>query len=146
MFLAKLRVRFFCLYFAGNLLGMWKHYGKFHQMTIAHCFYRLFSMCVRDSPLSLLFTVKLFSSLETKKVLKIPNETFSRITYILRNKNPTCAQLTLPISWWIVITGDDDRVSTNSLAASNVSRCRPNNLISVGPSTSAYMKYGTASG
>ena len=45
MFLAKLRVRFFCLYFSGNLLGMWEHYGKFHQMTIAHCFYRLFSMC-----------------------------------------------------------------------------------------------------
>ena len=46
MFLAKLRVRFFCLYFSGNLLGMWEHYRKFHQMTIAHCFYRLFSMCV----------------------------------------------------------------------------------------------------
>ena len=46
MFLAKLRVRFFCLYFSGNLWGMWEHCEKFHQMTIAHCFYRLFSMCV----------------------------------------------------------------------------------------------------
>ena len=41
MFLAKLRVRFFCLYFSGNLWGMWEHYGEFHEMTIAHCFYQL---------------------------------------------------------------------------------------------------------
>ena len=33
-----------------------------------------------DSPLSLLFIVKLFSSLETKMILKAPNETFLRIT------------------------------------------------------------------
>ena len=35
---------------------------------------------LRDSPLSLLSVVKFLSSLETKKVLKIPNETFLRIT------------------------------------------------------------------
>ena len=35
---------------------------------------------LRDSPLSLLFIVKMFSSLETKMVLKTPNETFLRIT------------------------------------------------------------------
>ena len=35
---------------------------------------------LRDSPLSLLFIVKIFSSLETKMVLKTPNETFLRIT------------------------------------------------------------------
>ena len=35
---------------------------------------------LRDSPLSLLFIVKILSSLETKVVLKIPNETFLRIT------------------------------------------------------------------
>ena len=35
---------------------------------------------LRDSPLSLLFMVKFFSSLETKMSLKIPNETFLRIT------------------------------------------------------------------
>ena len=33
--------------------------------------------------LSLLFIVKVFSPLETKKVLKIPNETFLRITRYL---------------------------------------------------------------
>ena len=38
---------------------------------------------LRDSPLSLLFIVKIFSSLETKMVLKIPNETFLRITQYL---------------------------------------------------------------
>ena len=38
---------------------------------------------LRDSPLSLLSIVKLFSSLETKKVLKIPNETFLKITLYL---------------------------------------------------------------
>ena len=35
---------------------------------------------LRDSPLSLLFIVKFFSSLETMMALKIPNETFLRIT------------------------------------------------------------------
>ena len=35
---------------------------------------------LRDSPLSLLSIVKFFSSLETKMVLKIPNETFLRNT------------------------------------------------------------------
>ena len=35
---------------------------------------------LRDSPLSLLSIVKLFSSLETKKVQKVRNETFLRIT------------------------------------------------------------------
>ena len=35
---------------------------------------------LRDSHLSLLSVVKLFSSLETKQVLKIRNETFLRIT------------------------------------------------------------------
>ena len=35
---------------------------------------------LRDSPLSLLFMVNFFSSLETKMVKKIPNETFLRIT------------------------------------------------------------------
>ena len=38
---------------------------------------------LRDSPLSLLFIVKFFSSLETKMVVKIPNETFLRITRYL---------------------------------------------------------------
>ena len=33
-----------------------------------------------DSPLSLIFIVNFFSSLETKTVLKIPNRTFLRIT------------------------------------------------------------------
>ena len=33
---------------------------------------------LRDSNLSLLFVVKYFSSLETKMILKIPNETFLR--------------------------------------------------------------------
>ena len=41
---------------------------------------------LRDSPLSLLSTVKIFSSLESKMILRIPNETFSRITrYIPRH-------------------------------------------------------------
>ena len=41
---------------------------------------------LRDSPLSLLSIVKLFSSLEAKKVLKMPNITFLRITrYKFRN-------------------------------------------------------------
>ena len=35
---------------------------------------------LKVSPLSLLFIVKFLSSLETKMVLKIPNETFLRIT------------------------------------------------------------------
>ena len=35
---------------------------------------------LRDSPLSLLSIVNFFSSLKTKMVLKIPNETFLRIT------------------------------------------------------------------
>ena len=35
---------------------------------------------LKDSPLSLLFVVKFFSFLETKKVLKIQNETFLRNT------------------------------------------------------------------
>ena len=35
---------------------------------------------LRDSPFSLLFILKFFSSLESKMVLKIPNETFLRIT------------------------------------------------------------------
>ena len=35
---------------------------------------------LRDGPLSVLFIVKFFSSLETKMVPKIPNETFIRIT------------------------------------------------------------------
>ena len=35
---------------------------------------------LRDNPLSLLFIVKFFSSLETKIVVKIPNETFLKIT------------------------------------------------------------------
>ena len=39
---------------------------------------------LRDSPLFLLSIVKLFSSLETKKVLKIANETFLRITRYFR--------------------------------------------------------------
>ena len=40
---------------------------------------------LKDSPLSLLSMVKIFSSLETKMILKIPNETFLRITlYFLR--------------------------------------------------------------
>ena len=38
---------------------------------------------LRDSPLSLLSTVKFFSSLETKMNLKIPNETFLRNTLYL---------------------------------------------------------------
>ena len=44
---------------------------------------------LRDSPLSLLFTVKIFSILETKMVLKIPNETFIKIT---RNEVGLCVQ------------------------------------------------------
>ena len=44
-----------------------------------------------NSPMSLLFIVKFFSSLETKMVLKTPNETFLRITRyheknVLKNK------------------------------------------------------------
>ena len=35
---------------------------------------------LNDSPLSLLSVVKFFSSLETKMIIKIPNETFFRIT------------------------------------------------------------------
>ena len=35
---------------------------------------------LKDSTLSLLFIVKLFSSLEKKKTLKMPNETFLKIT------------------------------------------------------------------
>ena len=35
---------------------------------------------LKDSPLSLLSVVKFFSSLETKMILKTPNETFLRIT------------------------------------------------------------------
>ena len=38
---------------------------------------------IRDSPLSLLFIVKFFASLETKMILKMPNETFLRITRYL---------------------------------------------------------------
>ena len=38
---------------------------------------------LRDSPLSSLSIVRIFSSLETKMILKIPNETFSRITRYL---------------------------------------------------------------
>ena len=38
---------------------------------------------LRDSPLSLLSTVKFFSSLETEMVLKMPNETFLKITRYL---------------------------------------------------------------
>ena len=38
---------------------------------------------LRDSPLSLLSTVRLFSSWETKIILDIPNETFLRITRYL---------------------------------------------------------------
>ena len=38
---------------------------------------------VRHSPLSLLLTVKFFSSAETKMILKTPNETFLRITRYL---------------------------------------------------------------
>ena len=41
---------------------------------------------LRDSLLSLLFIVKFFSSLETKMVLKIPNETFLRITRYLASQ------------------------------------------------------------
>ena len=41
---------------------------------------------LRDSPLSLLFIVKFFSSLESKTVLKIPNETFLRITLYIQNE------------------------------------------------------------
>ena len=38
---------------------------------------------LKDSPLSLLSVVKCFSSLETKMILKAPNETFLRITRYL---------------------------------------------------------------
>ena len=41
---------------------------------------------LRDSPLSLLSIVKFFSSFEPKKVLKVPNETFLRITRYHREK------------------------------------------------------------
>ena len=42
---------------------------------------------LRDSPLSLHTMVKFISSLETKKVLKLPNETFLKITrYYIRRK------------------------------------------------------------
>ena len=44
---------------------------------------------LRDSTLSLLFRVKFFSSLETKMILKIQNETFLGITryrYLIRSK------------------------------------------------------------
>ena len=51
----------------------------------------------RDSPLSLLFIVKVFSSFETKLVLKISNETFSRITRFLM-------QLDYPVEKRICIT------------------------------------------
>ena len=40
---------------------------------------------LRYSTLSLLSMIKLFSSLETKMILKIPNETFLRITWYNRN-------------------------------------------------------------
>ena len=49
---------------------------------------------LRDSPLSLLFTVKLLSSLETKMILKIPNETFLRITrYVHRGSSKKWATM-----------------------------------------------------
>ena len=35
---------------------------------------------VRDSPLSLLSIIKILSPLETKMIVKVPNETFLRIT------------------------------------------------------------------
>merc|ERR1711989_89662 len=40
---------------------------------------------LRDSPLSLLSIVNFFSSLETKMILKIPNETFLKITRYIKN-------------------------------------------------------------
>ena len=41
---------------------------------------KYYEKSLRDSPLSLLSVVIFFSFLETKKVLKIPNKTFLKIT------------------------------------------------------------------
>ena len=70
-------------------------------LTITKCHENL----LRDSPSYLLSVVKFFSFLETKKVLKIPNETFLRITryfFIVFSKSLsmlffglTCLSLTL---------------------------------------------------
>ena len=53
---------------------------------------------LRDCPTSLLFTVKFLSSLETKKVLKIQNETFLRITrYQYKNVCPSIRRSVSPL-------------------------------------------------
>ena len=54
---------------------------------------------LKDSTLSLLFTVKFFSSLETKMILKIPYETFLKITlYMLVKKVSNSNRLTASLS------------------------------------------------
>ena len=45
---------------------------------------------LRDGPMSLLFIVKFFSPLETKTVLKIPNETFLKNHPILSMSRSPC--------------------------------------------------------
>ena len=44
---------------------------------------------LKDSSWSLLSLVKIFTSLETKKILKIPNRTFLKITRYLSERNKT---------------------------------------------------------
>ena len=44
---------------------------------------------LKDSPLSLLSIVKFFSSLETEMILKLPNETFLRITRYIHTHTHT---------------------------------------------------------
>ena len=71
---------------------------------------------LRDSPLSLLSIVKLFSSLETKMILQIPNKSFLRITrYSLLRRIQACAPLTFLFTRSLIQSLTPKRVRMTSL-------------------------------
>ena len=75
---------------------------------------------LKDSSWSLLSLVNFFTSLETKKILKIPNRTFLKITRYLLNQLMTSNDFWIPCAAFDVFSGHD----ITSLVTLNL-RCVP---------------------